>query len=34
MALELSETAQNAMPVMIESVVQEILSAGGTCTPN
>jgi hydrogenase maturation protease len=34
MALELSETAQNAMPVMIESVVQEILTAGGTCTPN
>lgn len=34
MALELSETAQNAMPVMIESVVQEILAAGGTCTPN
>ena len=34
MALELSETARNAMPVMIESVVQEILTAGGTCTPN
>ncbi len=34
MALELSETAQNAMPVMIESVVQEILAAGGICTPN
>ncbi|WP_028577452.1 HyaD/HybD family hydrogenase maturation endopeptidase [Desulfomicrobium escambiense] len=34
MALELSETADRAMPVMIESVVREILSAGGTCTPN
>lgn len=34
MALELSETADRSMPVMIESVVREILSAGGTCTPN
>lgn len=34
MALELSETADSSMPVMIESVVREILSAGGTCTPN
>lgn len=34
MALELSETASRSMPVMIESVVREILSAGGTCTPN
>ena len=34
MALELSETANRSMPVMIESVVREILSAGGTCTPN
>lgn len=34
MALELSEVADRSMPVMIESVVREILSAGGTCTPN
>ena len=34
MALELSETASRSMAVMIESVVREILSAGGTCTPN
>ena len=34
MALELSDTADRSMPVMIESVVREILSAGGTCTPN
>jgi hydrogenase maturation protease len=34
MALELSETASRSMPVMIESVVREILAAGGTCTPN
>ena len=34
MALELSETADRSMPVMIESVVREISSAGGTCTPN
>lgn len=34
MALELSPTALSSMPVMIESVVAEITSAGGTCTPN
>jgi len=34
MALELSPTAVSSMPVMIDSVIQEIESAGGTCTPN
>lgn len=34
MALELSETASSSMTVMIDSVLQEIRSAGGTCTPN
>lgn len=34
MALELSPTALSSMPVMIESVITEIRSAGGTCTPN
>ena len=34
MALELSPTALSSMPVMIQSVVAEITSAGGTCTPN
>ena len=34
MALELSPTAVSSMPVMIDSVIREIESAGGTCTPN
>lgn len=34
MALELSSTAVSSMPVMIDSVIREIESAGGTCTPN
>lgn len=34
MALELSPTAISSMPVMIESIIHEIKSAGGTCTPN
>jgi hydrogenase maturation protease len=34
MALELSAAAVSSMPVMIESVVREIESVGGTCTPN
>lgn len=34
MALELSPTALSSMPVMIDSVIREITSAGGTCTPN
>ncbi|NCD25559.1 MAG: HyaD/HybD family hydrogenase maturation endopeptidase [Deltaproteobacteria bacterium] len=34
MALELSPTAQKAMPAMIKAVLAEITTAGGTCTPN
>jgi len=34
MALELSPAAVSSMPVMIESVIREIESVGGTCTPN
>jgi len=34
MALELSPTALESMPVMIQSVIREIEAAGGTCTPN
>ena len=34
MSLELSSTATQAMPVMIRTVLEEIESAGGTCTPN
>jgi hydrogenase maturation protease len=34
MALELSPTALESMPVMIRSVIAEIKAAGGTCTPN
>jgi hydrogenase maturation protease len=34
MALELSPTARESMPVMIRSVIAEIETVGGTCTPN
>lgn len=34
MALELSPTAQAAMPTMITAVIHEIKTAGGSCTPN
>lgn len=34
MAIEVSPTAQNSMPVMIDAVIKEIEAAGGTCTPN
>ncbi len=34
MALELSPTTLESMPVMIQSVIREIEAAGGTCTPN
>lgn len=34
MALELSPTAQRSMPTLVQTVLTEIASAGGTCTPN
>lgn len=34
MGLELSATATEAMPVMLRTVLEEIQTAGGTCTPN
>jgi len=34
MGLELSDGALKSMPVMMDSVIKEILAAGGTCTPN
>lgn len=34
MALELSPTAQAAVPNMIKAIIREIEAAGGTCTPN
>lgn len=33
MGLELSPTARGSIPGMIEAVISEITSAGGTCTP-